>query len=181
MSTPARDAVIARRSHSKVTDDAPDRTELEHIVSAMASIADHSRLRPWRIIELRGDARATLGRALAKANGSKKRAGIAKAHRAPLVLAVVASPQKSSVPVWEQEVVASGVAHTLGLLLHEAGWGTMWRTGSACRHKAMRKAHGLKKREYLLGWIYVGGMPERDRKIKPRKPIDLTRHLSTLA
>ena len=30
---------------------------------------------------------------------------------------------------WEQEAVASGVAHVLSLLLDEAGWGVIWRTG----------------------------------------------------
>jgi len=181
-SPPALAALRARRSHSKVTGDAPSSKELAHLLGAMSSVADHSSLRPWRIIELRGEDRAVLGKALAKANGTSKQAGIAKATRAPLVLAIVVSPRKSrKVPYWEQESVASGVAHYLGLLLHEAGWGTMWRTGEATRSKAMRKAMRLDKREQLLGWIYVGGIPERDRKLKPRKPLDVSRHLSTLS
>lgn len=147
----------------------------------MASIADHSGLRPWRVIALRGDARKRLGRALAKANGTRAEKGIAKACRAPLVLTVVVSPHKTKkIPLWEQEAVASGVAHSLGLLLHEAGWGSMWRTGAPARSKVMRRALGLGKREYLLGWIYVGGIPDRDRKSKPRKPLDLSRHLTEL-
>ena len=178
---PALAALRARRSHSKVTDEAPDHAELETLLEAMSSVADHSSLRPWRIIELRGDDRLILGRALAKANDTSEEKGIAKATRAPLVLAVIASPRKSDkVPYWEQESVASGVAHYLSLLLHEAGWGTMWRTGEATRSKAMRKAHGLEKGEQLIGWIYVGGIPDRDRKHKPRKPLDVSRHLGRL-
>lgn len=147
----------------------------------MASIADHSALRPWRIIALRDDARKRLGRALAKANGTPADKGIAKACRAPLVLTIVVSPRKTGkIPLWEQEAVASGVAHALGLLLHEAGWGSMWRTGAPARSKAVRRALGLGKREYLLGWLYVGGIPERGRKPKPRKPLDLSRHLTEL-
>mgnify|MGYP006334365121 FL=1 len=147
----------------------------------MSSIADHSGLRPWRIIALRGDARHRLGIGLAKATGSDPEKMIAKSTRAPLVLALVASPRKShKVPLWEQEAVASGVAHALELLLHEAGWGCFWRTGNATRAKAVRKAHGIKKPEYLLGWLYVGGIPERDRKSKPRKPLDVSRHLTSL-
>jgi hypothetical protein len=38
----------------------------------------------------------------------------------------------------------------------------------------------VKKPEYLLGWLYVGGIPDRDRKAKPRKPLDLSRHLTVL-
>lgn len=179
--SPAFEALRLRRSHSKVTDEAPTREQLEHLLEAMTSVADHSGLRPWRIIELRGDARIRLGKALAKANGTKASAGIKKANRAPLVLAIVVSPRKSKkVPRWEQEAVASGVAHLLGLLLDEAGWGTMWRTGPAARSKAARRAHRLARSEYLLGWLYVGGVPERDRKPKPRKPLDVDRHISSL-
>lgn len=177
---PAFDALSARRSHSKVTDEAPSDAELGRLLGAMTSIADHSRLRPWRVISLRGDARLRLGRGLAKASGSDSKKTIAKATRAPLVLAIVVSPRKSKVPVWEQEAVASGVAHALELLLHEAGWGCFWRTGHETRSKALRKAHKLKKHEYLLGWLYVGGIPDRDRKIKPRKPLELERHLTAL-
>ncbi|MGO1544955.1 MAG: nitroreductase family protein [Gulosibacter sp.] len=175
---PALAALRARRSYSKLTEDAPSYEELAHLLSAMVSVSDHSSLRPWRIIEFRGEGREKLGRGLAKANGTKKAAGIAKASRAPLVLAIVVSPRKSSkVPYWEQEAVASGVAHMLSLLLHEAGWGTMWRTGEPARSKAIRKAHKLEKHEQLLGWIYVGGVPERDRRPKRRRALDLDRHL----
>ena len=178
---PVYAALRARRSHSKVTDEAPTHAEIVHLLEVMSSVADHSSLKPWRVIEIRGEARRKLGKALAKANDTDKEKGISKATRAPLVLAVVASPRKSEkVPYWEQEAVATGVAHYLSLLLQEAGWGSMWRTGAAARHKAVRKAHGLEKGEHLVGWIYVGGIPDRDRKPKPRKPLDVDRHLSEL-
>lgn len=177
---PVLEALQRRRSHSKHTDDAPSHAELEHLLSAMSSVADHSRLRPWRVIELRGDSRAKLGKGLAKASGGDRGKYVAKAMRSPLILVIVVSPSKSKVPVWEQEAVASGVAHLLGLLLHEAGWGSIWKTGSHARSKALRKALDVKKSEYLLGWLYVGGIPDRDRKAKPRKPLDLSRHLTVL-
>lgn len=195
MSASAFEALRARRSHSKVTDDAPSQDELEHILTAMSSIADHSGLRPWRIIALRGDARRKLGEGFARAADRAAGRGsgtpedrskaaekyLSKAMRAPLVLAIVVSPKPShKVPLWEQEAVASGVAHTLGLLLHEAGWGSIWRTGPLTRTKAVRKAHGIKKAEYLLGWLYVGGIPDRGKTAKPRKPLDVSRHLSSL-
>lgn len=176
---PVLAAMRTRRSHSKVTDEAPSSAEVAELLSAMTSVADHSSLRPWRVIELRGDARHTLGRALAKANSTTKPKGIAKATRAPLILTVVASPKKSKkVPYWEQEAVATGVAHALGLLLHEAGWGTMWRTGHAARNRSVRKAMHLKKHEQIVAWIYVGGIADRDQKPKPRKALDMKLHFS---
>ncbi len=153
------DAVAGRTSWSKVTDEAPSHEELLRLIAAAGRVADHSSLRPWRLIELRGDDRLVLGKAIAKAQRDRKPS--TKPMRAPLLIAVVASYRKSGkVPRWEQEAVASGVAHMLSLLLDEAGWGVIWRTGGYTRSKAVAKAHGLKKNEELLGWLYVGGKPE---------------------
>jgi len=174
----ARDAMRRRRSLSKVTDDAPTHDELLELVAAAGRVADHSELKPWRLIELRGDDRLTLGRAINKAQGEK---GVStKPLRAPLLIAVVVSPRKSEkVPYWEQEAVASGVAHALSLLLDEAGWGVIWRTGHYTRAKAVAKAHGLQKNEQLLGWLYVGGRPERSREGRD-KVIDADRFVSRM-
>ena len=174
----ALDAVRARRSWSKVTDEAPTHDELLELVSAAGRVADHSGLRPWRLIELRGDDRDTLGRAINKAEGEK--GASSKPRRAPLLIAVVASYRKSDkVPRWEQEAVASGVAHVLSLLLDEAGYGVLWRTGHYTRAKAVAKAHGLKKNEELLGWLYVGKKPERTRG-GFRRGVDASRFVSRM-
>ncbi|MCK3770854.1 nitroreductase family protein [Microbacterium aerolatum] len=166
----AFDAALARQSWSKVTDEAPTHEELLPLVAAAGRVADHSSLRPWRLIELRGDDRLRLAKAIAKADGSSEPSS--KPLRAPLLIAVVASFRKSrKVPRWEQEAVVSGVAHTLSLLLDEAGWGVFWRTGGYTRTKAVAKAHGLKKREELLGWLYVGGKPA-GKKPSRRKAVD---------
>ncbi|GAA3913435.1 nitroreductase family protein [Microbacterium invictum] len=174
----ALEAMRTRRSWSKVTDEAPSRAELLDLVSAAGRVADHSALRPWRLIELRGDDRLRLGAAIAKAEGDSKPS--TKPLRAPLLIAVVASHKKSSkVPHWEQEAVASGVAHALSLLLDDAGWGVFWRTGGYTRSKAVAKAHGLAKDEALLGWLYVGGKPANARG-GGRKPVDARKHVTRM-
>jgi nitroreductase len=173
----ALDAMRARRSLSKVTDDAPTHDELVELISAAGRVADHKELQPWRLIELRDDDRLVLGRALAKAEGSK---GVnSKPLRAPLLIAIVASIRSKKVPAWEQEATAAGVAHALSLLLDEAGWGVIWRTGDYTRHKAVAKAHGLAKGERLLGWLYVGGRPDRARPLR-EKTVDGESRLSRL-
>ncbi|MDM4763748.1 nitroreductase family protein [Galbitalea sp. SE-J8] len=169
----ALEAALRRRSQSKVTDAAPDHAELARYVAAAASVADHSGLRPWRLIELRGDARRRLGDAFVAASGlegphAEKLA--AKPLRASLLVAVVATIQPSfKVPDWEQEAVASGVAHLLSLVLDEAGWGVMWRTGGHTRAPEVAVMHGLRENERLLGWLYVGGVPERERSDRVRR------------
>jgi nitroreductase len=175
---PGLEAVRARRSWSRVTDEAPTRAELEELVSAAGRVADHSSLRPWRLIELRGADRERLGRAINKSLGEK--GASSKPLRAPLLVAVVVSFRKSEkVPRWEQEAVASGVAHVLSLLLDEAGWGVIWRTGSYTRSKAVAKAHGLGKNEALLGWLYIGGKPDTTR-LGPRRGVDASEFISRM-
>jgi nitroreductase len=172
-----------RRSHSSVTDAAPNSRELVRLIEAAASVADHASLRPWRIIALRGEARERLGRALAEAAGLEGSAAekmAAKPLRAPLLLAIVVSPQPShKVPLWEQEAVASGVAHALSLVLDEAGWGVMWRTGLFVRSAPVHRLHGLAPEEQLLGWLYVGGKPAKAKSGK-RKSISAKERLTTL-
>jgi hypothetical protein len=74
--------------------------------------------------------------------------------------------------------VASGVAHALSLVLHEAGWGVIWRTGHYTRSGPVHRMHGLKPDEYLLGWLYVGGM--KKAKAGRRKPVKAKDLLSSL-
>jgi nitroreductase len=177
------DAMRHRRSHSSVTDAAPTKRELLPLIEAAASVADHASLRPWRVIALRGEARERLGRALAEASGLDGGAAdkmAAKPLRAPLLLAIVVSPKPShKVPRWEQEAVASGVAHALSLVLDEAGWGVMWRTGLQTRSGAVHRMHELEPDETLLGWLYVGGKPSK-RKSGRRKSITAKDYLTSL-
>ncbi|TPX05296.1 nitroreductase, partial [Schumannella luteola] len=172
--------MLRRRSHSSVGDDAPTDKQLRKLLEVAGTVADHAALRPWRIVAIRGEARDRVGRAIAEASGasgSDAEKLARKPLRAPLLLAVVVSPKPSGkVADWEQEAVASGVAHALSLLLDEAGWGVMWRTGHYTRAEAVHRAHGLGPDERLLGWLYVGSRPAK--KSGRRSPITAKKHLS---
>lgn len=165
----ALDAVLRRHSHSSVTAEAPTHEQLVPLVEAAATVADHGDLKPWRLIELRGESRERLGAAFVEASGleGKDAAKLAaKPLRASLLIAVVVSYRESfKVARWEQEAAAAGIAHTLSLLLDEAGWGVMWRTGGLVRSDAVHRVHELGPDEQLLGWLYVGGI----EKLKPQK------------
>ncbi|MFM9877452.1 MAG: nitroreductase family protein [Rhodoglobus sp.] len=180
----ALEVVRRRQSHAVVTDAAPTRAELLPLVQAVASVADHGALKPWRLIELRGDARVRLGEALVASSaltGSDAERLAAKPLRASLLIAVVARHEPSfKVAEWEQDAAASGVAHLLSLLLAEAHWGVMWRTGPHTRSEAVRRVHGLADNEKLLGWLYVGGIPANGKAKPPREPIDPEAYLTAL-
>lgn len=172
-----RAAVTGRSSSPKVGAGSPTRAELLTLVEASANVADHGQLRPWRLIELRGDARDRLGTALAEAAGKTGRDAeklAAKPLRSDLLIAVVACRKPShKVHEWEQDAAAAGVAHTLSLLLTEAGWGVMWRTGPHTRSTPVRELHRLEDNEELLGWLYVGTPVEasagRRQRIDPER------------
>ena len=153
------------------------------LVEAAATVADHGALRPGRLIELRGAARERLGRAFVEASGLEGPAAETLAQkplRAPLLVAVVARHEPSvKVAEWEQDAAASGVAHLLSLLLDEAGWGVMWRTGGLVRSPAVAAMHELAANEKLLGWLYVGGKPDRP-KPDPKPNLELEKHLTRL-
>lgn len=174
-----------RRSCPRVEASAPDHDEILHLVEAAGTVADHGSLRPWRLIELRGTARARVGSALAEAAGADsdaERAGfISKAERAPLLIAIVAAHKPSEkVTTWEQDAVAAGVSHALSLLLDEAGWGVIWRTGPFTRSEPVRRVHELQANEVLLGWLYVGERPADTRGVR-RTLINAADHVTVLA
>nr|WP_094106786.1 nitroreductase [Clavibacter michiganensis] len=174
------EALRGRRSRSSVGGAAPTHEELVPLVAAVSRLADHGGLRPWRVIEIRGGARDRLGAAMDEAAGDpgsgKHRK---KTHRASLLVAVVASRTPSrKVPDWEQEAVAAGVAHALTLLLEEQGWGVFWRTGSLTRSEPVRRMHGLRDGEDLLGWLYVGDVADDDKG--PRQTVDSERMITVL-
>jgi len=181
------DAVLARRSYSKVTAVVPDTAEIERLLAAAATAPDHAGLAPWRVIEVRGSARARLGEALAATAMAAGVAGDAAAGqlrkplRAELLLAMVVSYRESEKAArWEQEAAAAGVAHLLTLLLDDAGWGAMWRTGPYTRSPEVAALHGLGADEALLGWIYVGGRPDGVRRERHAR-VSVADHLTTLA
>lgn len=163
-------AVLRRHSHAAVSNDAPTHEQLLPLVAAAVTVADHGDLTPFRLIELRGAARERVGAAFVEASelaGADAARLAAKPLRAPLLIAVVVSFRVSfKVPRWEQEASAAGVAHTLSLLLDEAGWGVMWRTGGLVRHPTVARAHELGNDEQLLGWLYVGGRLEKGKPTK---------------
>ncbi len=125
-----------------------------------------------------------LGRAFvaeAGLTGAEADALAAKPLRASLLLAIVAVRKPSEkVAGWEQDAVAAGVSHILSLLLHDAGWGVMWRSGHYTRSRAVHAMHELQDNERLLGWLYVGGVPEGAREGR-RTSIDPEQFLTTLS
>jgi len=176
-------AIRARRSTAPVTDEAPTDAELVDCLQLAAHSPDHAGLRAWRLITVRGDARIRLGEALAAGYGDTPGTPEAertarKALRAPLLVSIVAVPQEHpKVPRWEQTAAIGALVATLQLVLFEAGYTAMWRTGPGVDLAPVRQLLGLAEHEQLLGWLYVGGtVPDPAATPEP----DVTGKLSAL-
>lgn len=164
---PVLHALSTRRSISKVDPETPNDSDLLEIIRSISSVADHKSLRPWRFLIIRGDDRHRLGDALDEAAGVVRKPGETntKPLRAELLLALVSSPvEHDKVPEWEQHATAAGAGHLLELALWQAGWGVMWRSGTLTNTEPVRRLHRLNDHELLMGWFYIGAVPERYRQ-----------------
>lgn len=163
-------AIRTRRSEQHLIDPAPSDAEFIELLGCAALSPDHGRLRPWRWVLLRDDARAELGTRFGRDSDDASRAGrtAAKPLRAPLLATLVFSPQPAArVPQWEQLSAAVAVANAMMLLLHDRGYGSIWRTGAHTRSHGARDLLGLHSTESLLGWLYIG-TPDPQRHPSPR-------------
>ncbi|MGJ7561736.1 nitroreductase family protein [Brevibacterium casei] len=166
LTDPVLHAIATRRSISKVGPETPSDSDLREIIRIISTVADHKALKPWRFLILRGDDRIRLGEALDEADGVTRKDGEVnmKPLRAELLLALVSSPTPHpKVPEWEQHATAAGAGHLLELALWQAGWGVMWRSGHLTNAPAVRRLHRLRDGELLMGWFYIGSVPERYR------------------
>jgi nitroreductase len=175
--------VLTRRSVTRLAAPGPDDETLLELLQVASTAPDHGRLRPWRLVTVRGAARDRLGAALAGGTDDPVRAEQARAKplRAPLLISIVLCPRlpHPKVPEWEQLAATVSMVQTLHLLLHSRGWGAIWRTGNAVDSPPVRECLGLDPGERLLGWLYVG-TPDGPTAAPPRAPFDVREKLSVL-
>lgn len=174
----AIDILTSRRSPPKLVEPAPDAAQLATILDAAIRAPDHGRLRPWRFIVLRGEARERLGGVLADA--LKARAPDVpdevvarerqKPLRAPLIVVVAATlVEGHKIPIIEQMLAAGAAAQNLVLAAHATGFGAMWRTGDPAYDARVKTALGLAPGDAIVGFIYLG-TPAGRPAIPPNEP-----------
>ncbi|GIP33878.1 nitroreductase [Paenibacillus sp. J2TS4] len=168
------EAIVERRSIGKVKTDPVDKSLINKLLEAAVWAPNHYHTEPWRFFVMTGEGRNRLAEAyreIAKeeseaagtpANEELLRKQWGKAFRAPVVIAVAASP--SSLPkVHEIEELAALHAAIQNMLLtaHSLGLGAIWRSGQPLYHTRMKQAFGLEEHESMAGLIYVG-YPEKE-------------------
>lgn len=161
----AIDALLSRRSARTLTEPAPDAGALELIFSSATRAPDHGRLRPWRFVVVRGEARGRFGELLAehlqRTNGQLSAETLQrerqKAFRAPLIVVVAARCNPAvKIPLIEQTLSAGAAAHAMMLAAFALGFNAMWKTGGAAYDTLVKTALGLEPGDAIVGFLYLG-------------------------
>lgn len=181
----ALDAIFARRSIGRLLPPGPSGDDLHTILRAAASAPDHGELRPFRFTVLDGDAQDAFGAVLEqaylarceetgrepeRARADKERT---KLGRAPVVVIVSAVDQESEkIPFVEQRDAAVAAAQNALLAATALGYGSMWRTGAPVDDPRVKAALGLRDKDAIVGFVYLGQTPEATAKPAREPDVD---------
>jgi nitroreductase len=161
----ALDALTTRRSPAQFAEPAPDDEALAEILRAAMRAPDHGKLKPWRFIVLRGDARKRFGDVMAEA--MKRREPDAPANmlererekplRAPLIVVLAAAIKEDhKIPVIEQMLAAGAAAQNVMVAAHALGYGAAWKTGAPAYDDFVKATLGLAPSDAIVGFLYLG-------------------------
>ncbi len=162
--------MLKRRSVliKKMTEPGPNAEELETILTIATRVPDHRKLEPWRLLVLQGDARRAYGEKLAAVKAQKEtlmgiQVEIEKDcfMRAPLVIAVIASPVECKTPAVEQILSAGAVCQNINIAAASLGFASQWVTGWSCLDQGVHQAIGLRSNEFIAGYLYIGSSDDQ--------------------
>lgn len=169
----ALDALLTRVSVPRLHDPAPDEAQRQQLFRAALRAPDHGQLRPWRFLTIEGVARERLGELFAQtvSAGGGKPEMLTKARamplRAPLLVAVIASPKTHfKVPESEQILSAGCAAHAIVLAAHALGLGAIWRSGDLSHDPLVKAGLGVGEHEQIVAFLYLG-RAEGERRTPP--------------
>ena len=167
-----------------LTGPGPDAAMLAEILAAGASAPDHGRLRPWRFIVIRGEARARLGEVFAEALLKRQPDARPEALeqergrplRAPVVIAVVLKldPQHPKIPEIEQILSTGAAVENILLAAHAQGFGAKWLTGANAYDDHVKAALGLTGDDRLAGFVHLGTVDGNPPQVPHADARDLT-------
>ncbi|MFM7275974.1 MAG: nitroreductase family protein [Gammaproteobacteria bacterium] len=175
----ALQALLGRRSASRLVEPAPAGVQRERILRSALQAPDHARLRPWRFLLVEGDARQALGEAMARAmrrhDPQAEPATLEKLRanplRAPLVVVLLACIREHpKVPALEQQLSVACAAQCMLLAAHAEGFGGIWRTGPVTWLPELPGELGLLEGEQVLGFLYIGTPASSPAPVEPPAP-----------
>lgn len=161
--------INSRRSIGNLTIPAPSDEQIQQAIECAMTAPDHKKLKPWRFIIIKGQARHEFGRALLLAEEAKaernsetltektKQKTLGMPLRAPVIIAVVTRMQyHEKVPAYEQMLSAGASVQNLILALKAQGFSTVWRTGTLANEPAVKSYFNVGFEDYVTAFVYVG-------------------------
>ena len=160
------DFLATRRSASALTlvEPGPSAEDLDVLTRLACRAPDHGKLTPWRMIVLETAPKAEFAARLeALAQGrddAKAAAKLAKLKAPPVCVAVIARPQLSEIPEWEQLLSAAAVCTNLLYAATAMGYGANWITDWYAYDPDALQILGLEAGERVAGYILMGSARE---------------------
>lgn len=158
-------ALLARTSHARLSEPAPDAERKKIIFSAALTAPDHAQLRPWRFFSVEGQQRKKLGQLMLQAaleesqnlTEMQQEKILNAPLRAPLLVLAIASPKEhNKVPELEQQIAVGAAINNMLLACYAMNFGAIWRTGDICYNRTFKKLLGLTNKETVIGMLYIG-------------------------
>ncbi|MEE4210378.1 MAG: nitroreductase [Parvularcula sp.] len=175
-----------RRSHTaaQMSEPGPSQDETAQLLRIAARVPDHRRVHPFRFVTFEGKSRSAFGEVLAEAYLAENPDAPAEAValerdrflRAPLVIAVISSPDLShKTPEWEQILTAGAAAQTLLIAAGAMGYGAQWLTEWYSYDEKVQRALDLEGHERIAGFLYIGTPTEASKERARMNADTLTR------
>ena len=177
-------AIQTRNSVAHLAEPAPSSEEMEEVYKCALRAPDHAWQRPWKFIEITGDARNKLGNSFVEASiasgeemTDELKEKLEKApFRAPMVIVLTADiKEHPKVPKIEQIISLGASAQNILLALHDIGYSAIWRTGKMAFNQNITDALELPSHYEVIGYLYVG-TPSGNIKSIPE--LDINDHLT---
>ena len=168
------DALLTRNSSPRLTTPIPTEDQLEIAYKCALRAPDHAWIRPWKFIQISGKGLDRLSKAFvntAKKIDKNVDLEILKKYkdapyRAPLIIVLVADTKEHpKVPVIEQQLSTATAGQNMLLAFHEMGFGGIWRTGKFSFNKEISMEFNLKENEIVIGYLYIGTVEGKTKKI----------------
>ena len=176
--------ITTRNSHSKLIEPHPTSEEMKIVYESALRAPDHAGLRPSQFIEVTGNGLKKLSDVFLKYANSHIEGLTDKLlykyenapYRAPMIIVLICNIREHpKVPEIEQMLSTAAAAQNILLSLHALKYGAIWRTGIFALNNEIGRFFNLEKNQKILGYLYVGTITGKTKKLKS---IDIRDHVS---